>query len=130
MKPSTLRDRARRLRCDQTDAERKLWTHLRSRQISSVKFRRQHFIHPFIVDFCCPERWLIIELDGGQHAVQVEADQRRTTLLIAQGYRVLRFWNHEVLTDIEAVMEWIVAVLSDPHPVPLPSRERGPVCKG
>ncbi|MGH8009937.1 MAG: endonuclease domain-containing protein [Candidatus Binatia bacterium] len=119
-----LRDRARRLRRDQTDAERKLWRHLRSRQVGKAKFRRQHFIHPFIVDCCCPEHWLIVELDGGQHAVQAEADQRRTAFLAAQGYRVVRFWNPEVLTDIEAVMERIVTVLSDPHPGPLPKRAR------
>jgi len=95
--------------------------------IGDAKFRRQHYIHPFVVDFCCPERWLIVELDGGQHTVQAEADQRRTAFLEASGYRVLRFWNHEVLMDTEAVMERIVAVLSDPHPVPLPSREREPV---
>ena len=120
---STLRERARRLRKDQTEAERTLWRHLRSRQIADVKFRRQHFISPFIVDFCCPERWLIIELDGGQHAVQVEADARRTQFLEAQGYRVLRFWNHEVLTNIDAVLEAIYRNFDNferPSPQPSP----------
>jgi len=113
------------LRRDQTDAERKLWAHLRSRQVGGAKFRPQHFIHPFIVDFCCPEHWLVMELDGGQHAMQAEADQRRTAFLAAQGYRVLRFWNHEVLTDIEAVMERIVTVLSSQRPSPQPSPSQG-----
>lgn len=128
MKPPTspiLRDHARQLRQDQTDAERKLWRYLRSRQFGSAKFRRQHFISPFIVDFCCPERWLVIELDGGQHAERAEADQRRTTSLVDQGYQVVRFWNHEVLNDIKGVLERLWTILNDPHPRPLPSRERG-----
>ena len=121
---SIFRDRARRLRRDQTEAERKLWAHLRSRQLAGAKFRRQHFISPFIVDFCCPECGLVVELDGGQHVERTEADQRRTAFLQAQGYRVLRFWNSEVFTALDAVLEQIWAVLSDPHPSPLPSRER------
>jgi very-short-patch-repair endonuclease len=119
-----LRDRARYLRHNQTDAERRLWEHLRNKQLMGVKFRRQHFIHPFIVDFCCPEHWLVIELDGGQHAGRADADQRRTAFLTAQGYRVMRFWNNEVLMNIEGVVERILSVLSDPHPDPLPRRER------
>jgi very-short-patch-repair endonuclease len=122
--PSFLRDTARGLRRSQTDAERKLWDHLRNRQLGGVKFRRQYFIAPFIADFCCPEKWLIIELDGGQHAERVEADQRRTVRLESQGYRVMRFWNHEVLENIEGVLERIGTILSDPHPCPLPRRER------
>lgn len=82
---SSLRDRARRLRRDQTEAERKLWAHLRNRQLAGAKFRRRHFISPFIVDFCCPERGLIVELDGGQHAERAAADQRRTAFLMNQG---------------------------------------------
>jgi very-short-patch-repair endonuclease len=100
-----LRDASRSLRRGQTDAERKLWRHLRNRQVGGVKFRRQHFIAPFITDFCCPERWLIIELDGDQHGERIEADQRRTAFLENQGYRVLRFWNHDVLENIEGVLE-------------------------
>lgn len=122
---SFLRDHSRSLRRDQTDAERKLWMHLRNRQVGGVKFRRQHFITPFIADFCCPEKQLIIELDGGQHAERVEADRRRTGFLESQGYRVIRFWNHEVLENIEGVLEQVVTILNDPHPIPLPSRERG-----
>ena len=113
--PSFLRDHARRLRRDQTDAERKLWKHLRSRQMSGAKFRRQHYLSPFIVDFCCPERWLVIELDGGQHAERAEEDQRRTAFLEAQGYRVLRFWNHEVLIETDAVLERIWSMVHAPQ---------------
>ncbi len=120
----SLRDRSRRLRRDQTDVELLLWSHLRDRRLNGVKFRRQHFISPFIVDFCCPEKWFIIELDGGQHAEQVEFDQRRTAFLVTQGYQVVRFWNNEVLTNIDGVLEHLAIILSDPHPSPLPRRER------
>jgi very-short-patch-repair endonuclease len=124
MSPSALRDRSRRLCRDQTEAESKLWSRLRNRQLGGMKFRRHHFINPFIVDFCCPEKWLVIELDGGQHAEQVKADQERTAFLESKGYQVLRFWNNEIFVNMEAILEKIAAMLSDPHPNPLPSRER------
>jgi very-short-patch-repair endonuclease len=119
-----LRDRARRLRHNQTEAEYKLWTRLRARQLE-VKFRRQHPIGPFIVDFCCLERRLIIELDGGQHAAQVKADERRSALLERKGYRVLRFWDNQVMAEIEAVIEQLAVVLRSPHPDPLPRPGEG-----
>jgi very-short-patch-repair endonuclease len=119
-----LRDRARRLRHGQTEAEYRLWTRLRARQLE-VKFRRQHPIGPFIVDFCCLERRLIIELDGGQHAAQVKADERRSALLERKSYRVLRFWDNQVMSETEAVLEQIVSVLKDPHPDPLPRTGEG-----
>src|SRR5262245_8405518 len=97
--------RARRLRRERTDAEQKLWARLRDRQLCSAKFRRQHPIGPFIADFCCVERGLVVELDGGQHAEQIEADQRRTGFIERQGYRVLRFWDNAVLNDTNAVLE-------------------------
>jgi very-short-patch-repair endonuclease len=114
---SPLHQRARRLRRDQTDAERKLWMRLRARQVNGAKFRRQHPIGPYITDFCCPERKLIVELDGGQHAFQKDGDQLRTKLLVKQGYRVLRFWDHEVLTALDAVLEQIVEALGHPQPI-------------
>lgn len=119
-----LRDRTRRLRHNQTEAEHELWARLGARQLCSAKFRRQHSIGRFIVDFCCLEHRLVIELDGGQHAAQAEADQKRSAFLARFGYRVLRFWDNEVTEDIEAVLEQIAAVLSDPHLNPLPGRER------
>ena len=85
------RDRARQLRRQQTDVETKLWFRLRGRQICGVKFRRQHPIGPYIVDFCCPDRGLVVELDGGQHAEHTSSDQARTRFLEAEGYRVVRF---------------------------------------
>lgn len=119
-----LRERARRLRHNQTDAEKRLWSRLRARQLCSAKFRRQHPIGRFIADFCCVEHGLVVELDGGQHAAQAEADRRRSAFLARKGYRVLRFWDNEVMEDIEAVPERIMHVLTDPHPNPLPNRAR------
>lgn len=109
----TLRDRSRRLRLEETDAERHLWARLRDRQIAGAKFRRQHPIGPFIADFCCPERGLVVELDGGQHASQQEADARRSEYLRGHGYRVLRFWDHEVLREPDAVLARIAEALED-----------------
>jgi very-short-patch-repair endonuclease len=125
MKPNAaiLRDRARRLRRNQTEAERRLWARLRSNQLCGFKFRRQYPIDRFIVDFCCFERRLVVELDGGQHATQTEADQKRTHILESSGYGVLRFWDNEVLEDINAVMQRIAEALdvNDKRPSPLPS---------
>lgn len=111
---------ARKLRRAQTDAERKLWTRLRDRQIGGAKFRRQHSVGPFITDFCCVERGLVIELDGGDHAVEIAADQKRSIFLKNAGYRVLRFWDNEVLTQLEVVLEEIVRLLQTPSPLPSP----------
>lgn len=126
MEPQTseLRKRSRFLRRNQTEAERRLWARLRARQLDGAKFRRQHSIGPFITDFCCPEHGLVIELDGGQHTVQEEADQRRNAYLAWRGYRMLRFWNNEVMEDIKAVLQRIAEALRNPHPNPLPDRER------
>ncbi len=88
------------------------------------KFRRQHQIGSYVVDFCCIEKNLIVEIDGGQHAEQKVYDTERTLRLASEGYRVIRFWNHEVLNLTESVLEKIRLVL-DPHPNPLPARERG-----
>ena len=121
---SMLRIHARRLRRNQTDAERTLWMRLRARQVVRAKFRRQHPIGRYIVDFCCPEHRLVVELDGGQHALNIQTDQRRTSFLAERGFRVLRFWDHEVLTYPDAVLQRIVDALNDPHPAPLPCRER------
>jgi very-short-patch-repair endonuclease len=90
------RERARKLRKNMTDAERALWARIRRRQILDCKFRRQQPLGDYIVDFVCLEKKLIIELDGGQHIEQEEYDSRRTHWLEEQGFRVLRFWNHDV----------------------------------
>lgn len=95
---------SRKLRRNATDAEKRLWSALRHRQLGDTKFRRQHPLGPYIVDFFCLERGLVVELDGGQHAAQREADAKRDDWLAAQGFRVLRFWNHEVLSNTEGVL--------------------------
>jgi very-short-patch-repair endonuclease len=123
-----LRRYARRLRRDQTDAERKLWSRLRDRRLYGARFRRQHPIGPFISDFCCTEAKLVIELDGGQHAFQKRSDAERTAFLEGQGYRVIRYWDSEVLTSTDAVLQRIaLALRADPRPspYPLPKGERG-----
>lgn len=109
VKPPTpvQRTRARSLRRDQTDAERRLWSYLRNRQVCGAKFRRQLAISHYIVDFCCLEIGLIIELDGGQHAKNEELDHARTRDLEARGFVVMRFWNNEVLRDTESAVERI-----------------------
>ncbi|AGG90262.1 endonuclease domain-containing protein [Rhodanobacter denitrificans] len=122
-------DRARGLRQAMTDAEQKLWFHLRNRKLNGHKFRCQHEIDHYIVDFVCSEAMLIVELDGGQHAEQVGYDERRTRYLQAKGYRVLRFWNNEALMNIEGVLGVILEVVASPapYPSPLPAGERGHV---
>ncbi len=105
---------ARQLRKNPTEAERVLWRHLRLRQLEGYKFRRQQPIGPYIVDFVCFENGLVIELDGGQHCEQVAYDAERSAWLQAQGFRVLRFWNHEVLQDIEAVKGAIREAVTPP----------------
>jgi adenine-specific DNA-methyltransferase len=104
---------ARRLRRESTDAERQLWRHLRNRAVLGLKFRRQHAIPPFFLDFACPEIALVIEIDGGQHMSEeaLASDARRTAFLEAQGYSVLRFSNIDVLTNIEGVVLAIEAAV-------------------
>jgi very-short-patch-repair endonuclease len=99
--------RARQLRRDATEAEKKLWFHLRSRQVAGVKLRRQVSIGAFVADFCSFEAKLIVEVDGGQHADQEEADLQRSRLLARSGYRVIRFWNNDVLENVEGVL-WAI----------------------
>ena len=105
---------ARNLRRKQTDAERKLWSILRSRQFENSKFRRQEPIGKYIVDFVSIERELIIELDGGQHNQQPEQekDEARTKWLGSRGFRVIRFWNNDVLLNLEGVTSSILETIN------------------
>ncbi len=96
--------RARELRHQPTPAEAKLWAYLRRNQLNDASFRRQHAIGQYIVDFCSPSEKLIIELDGSPHLGNEEYDTQRTEALRVKGYRVLRFWNNDVMNDIGAVM--------------------------
>ena len=122
--------KAKQLRRDMTKAERALWSILRNSQLNGAKFRRQQPIGPFIADFACQERQLIIEADGGQHAIG-ESDANRTRFLENKGYRLLRFWNNDVLSNLDGVAATISAALSTPHPAqaapesPSPSRGEG-----
>ncbi|BBL70539.1 endonuclease domain-containing protein [Methylogaea oryzae] len=120
-----MKELARTLRQQQTDVEELLWYRLRNRRMNGCKFRRQEPIGPYVADFLCMQPKLIIELDGGQHGEQLEKDQHRTQYLETLGYRVLRFWNHEVLTNLEAVLEVIHLATANhpPHPNPLPKGE-------
>ena len=108
-------ERARRVRQASTDAERKLWYRLRSRSIDGFKFVRQEPIGPYIVDFVCRQQRLVIEVDGGQHATD-KRDAIRDQWLIDHRYRVLRFWNSDVLGNIEGVWEAILSAASAERP--------------
>jgi very-short-patch-repair endonuclease len=103
---------AKSLRQRSTDAERFLWRYLRAKRFTSLKFRRQQPVGPYIVDFICFEKRIIIELDGGQHSDQVNRDKIRDSWLKDQGYQVLRFWNNDVLTNIHGVLHIIMTVCS------------------
>lgn len=116
--------RSRELRNQATRAERLLWQFLRNRQIQNIRFNRQVPIGPFICDFAARTAGLIIELDGGQHALTADYDIKRTTFLQQQGYRVIRFWNADVLENIEGVVTVIKEALKD-RPSPDPSRPAG-----
>ena len=110
----------RKLRNAMTDAEIRLWQRLRGRQIAGCKFRRQHPFLDYVLDFVCLEKRLIVEVDGGQH-VDSEADAVRDRRLQDAGFRVLRFWNNEVLQDIDTVAEVIWTALQGESPVATPS---------
>ena len=117
----SLLDRAKRLRSTPTEAEARLWYHLRAHRLGGHKFKRQKPLGPYIVDFVCMEHQLIVEADGGQHAEARVYDAKRDAWLEARGFRVLRFWNNEVLEETEAVLERILQALS-PGPSPMSGR--------
>jgi very-short-patch-repair endonuclease len=117
---------ARRLRNAPTEAERRLWSLLRKRQLDGCRFRRQIPLGPYVADFMCLKERLVVEVDGGQHAVRQDQDAKRTRWLESQGFRVLRFWNNEVFGNLAGVAEVIRASLRDtPHPDPPPQGGRG-----
>lgn len=125
--PSTnpkLLELARQMRSEMTQPERELWIALRAKRFNGVKFTRQVVIGPYIADFVCRSRKLIIELDGATHD-DASRDDQRTAFLEAQGYRVIRFWNNDVMTNLDAVLGALSEALATaPLPNPLPGGER------
>jgi len=121
--PSRSREQARSLRGTSTDAERKLWFHLRAGRLRGFKFRQQHPIPPYVVDFYCDRARLVVELDGSQHAP--DTDATRTSFLQAKGFHVVRFWDNDVLSNTSAVLAAILDVLENRtlSPTPLPEGE-------
>lgn len=115
--PQGLRKHAKRLRRDSTEVEKKLWRALRNRQLAGVKFRRQFPVEDYVADFAAPEHRLIVELDGGQHNDEAARvwDAARTARLEQSGWRLLRFWNNEVIENIEAVVLTIRHALTRNH---------------
>ena len=107
-----------------TDAERRIWAQVRGRRFGGFKFKRQWSLGPYVVDFCCIDRKLVVEIDGGQHS---EArDVRRTKAFEAMGYRVVRFWNNDVFGNLEGVLTNLLAELeTGPRPGPLPQAGEG-----
>ena len=109
-----------------TDAERHLWLQLSRKNLSGYRFRRQVPMGPYFVDFACLKARLVIEIDGSQHAQAVDRDEQRTDWLKSRGFRVLRFWNNDVLQQTEGVLESIRrALLEPPGPPPYPPPARG-----
>jgi very-short-patch-repair endonuclease len=119
-----MKQRARELRRDQTEAESLLWRAIRGEQLGGHKFRRQQTIGAYIVDFVNLDAKLVLELDGGQHAEAVDYDAKRDTWLISEGYRVLRFWNNDVFENLQGVLATILTALSPP-PQPSPLEGEG-----
>ncbi|MEI7845505.1 MAG: DUF559 domain-containing protein [Chloroflexota bacterium] len=105
--------RAKELHRNMTPAEIKLWAHLRAHSLKDVHFRNQHAIGNYIVDFCAPLQKLIVELDGSQHLEQEQYDAERSAFLTSKGYRLLRFWNKDVLNDIQGVLRVIDMTLEE-----------------
>lgn len=121
--PSTL-DKARTLRSESTDAEKALWRLLRERRLDGWKFRRQHPVPPYVLDFACLDARLAVEADGGQHNGSGR-DELRAEFLAAAGWRVMRFWNNDILANPEGVAETIRAALSVGMTLPSPSHAAG-----
>jgi very-short-patch-repair endonuclease len=115
--PEDLLSHAKNLRTSQTEAEAKLWSRLRAGRFNGLKFRRQvPFSADYVADFVCPAAKLIIEVDGSQHVDQLAYDALRTRFFEGQGYRVIRFWNNQVLGDLDAVLRAVMAATSLPLP--------------
>jgi very-short-patch-repair endonuclease len=120
----SINPRSRELRQNMTDAERTLWFELRGRRLGGYKFKRQWTLGPYIVDFCCIDRRLVVEVDGGQH--DPKRDGSRTAALNRLGYRVVRYWNNDVSQNLDGVLAGLLSELAKPpHPGPLPQAGEG-----
>ena len=111
-----MKERARSLRKNMTDAENRMWYFLRNRRLNGYKFVREFVIGAYIADFVCREKKLIVEIDGGQHMEALEYDKQRTEFLEKNGYRVFRVWNNEVFNNIHGVLETILNLLQSVPP--------------
>jgi very-short-patch-repair endonuclease len=125
MRPGQRPDFAREFRSELTEPERRLWTRLRRRQIEGLPFRRQMPIGPYIVDFACGDRRLVVEVDGETHAHTQAYDDARSAYLEQRGWRVLRFWNNDVTGNLDGVIERIFDALQCPLPNPPPQAGEG-----
>ena len=110
-----MNDYARELRNNATEAEQRLWRYLQRRQLGGFKFRRQRPVGPYICDFVCLEASMIVELDGSQHVIQAPYDANRDAFLRSNGFRVLRFWNGDVLSQTDSIVETIFEALRRPE---------------
>jgi very-short-patch-repair endonuclease len=119
------KNKAKDLRKNQTEAEQRIWSHLRLKQMGGFKFRRQHPIGKYSVDFVCLEKRLIIEVDGGQHDEQRTYDANRDAWLTSQGFRILRFWNNQIFKELDSVKETIFETLTPCGPPTLTLPLRG-----
>src|SRR5215210_3239681 len=108
---------AKQLHRNMTPAEVKLWSRLRAHRLEGIHFRNQHAIGNYVVDFCAPRKKLIIELDGSQHLEQVEYDAERTRYLESKGYKVIRFWNKDVMKDMDSVIRAIMQAMESERPL-------------
>jgi very-short-patch-repair endonuclease len=116
--PKKFTSAARKLRKHATKAENLLWQNLRNRQLEGFKFRRQQPVGPYILDFVNFKRRIVIEVDGGQHAILKDKDKKRETWLNAEGFVVMRFWNNEVFENLDGVLQAIRTKLTTPSPDP------------
>lgn len=114
---------ARALRRNATECETRIWLAVRDRRLGGFKFRRQATIGPYVVDFLCTQQRLVLEIDGGQHGGA--DDQRRDAALASAGYHVLRFWNSDVISNLDGVLQTILSALQSPSPNPLPRAGEG-----
>ena len=117
----TVEDRRRNLRNQQTEAERIFWNIVRGRKFSNLKFRRQFSIGSYILDFYCPEIGLAVEIDGGQHATNIEYDRARTESINRLGIRVVRFWNNDITKNASGVYDELARIVATPPDLTLPS---------